>query len=349
MLVHATAMLDTVPHLSQLLDATFPGRRLADFSALPAQLSTRRYFRLGLLGSPASVIAMRLPDDEPPDGPARVQARAFVDVQRFLSSRDIPVPQIYAEDIAHGLVLLEDLGDETFEARLRTMPTAEWHRPYAQAIDLLAKLHQTAESSAADECIALRRRFEASLLRSELDHFREWGLEALHGPLNGADRAQLDGYFDRLVESIVALPTGLVHRDFQSRNLMWAPSGALVTIDFQDAFIGPAAYDLVALLCDSYVELDAGLQDAMLLRYAERRDYTAAQLTQLVHGFRLIAVQRKLKDAGRFVFIERVRKNPSFLGYYPGSLRYVARAIAELPELSPLRQALLRLVPGFPS
>jgi len=342
-------MLDTIPHLSQLLDATFPGSPPTDFTALPAQLSTRRYYRLSLTGSPASVIVMRLPDDEAADGPSRVQARAFVDVQHFLSSRDIPVPQVYAEDIAHGLVLLEDLGDETFEARLRTLELGDWHRPYSQAIDLLAKLHQTAESSTPDLSIALRRRFELSLLRSELDHFREWGLEALHGPLSPVDRAQLDAYFDHLVAAIAALPTGLVHRDFQSRNLMWAPSGALVTIDFQDAFIGPAAYDLVALLCDSYVDITAGLQDAMLLRYAERRDFTAAQLTQLVHGFRLIAVQRKLKDAGRFVFIDRVRKNPSFLGYYPGSLRYVARAIADLPELLPLQQALLRLVPGFPS
>ena len=67
------------------------------------------------------------------------------------------------------------------------------------------------------------------------------------------------------------------------------------------------------------------------------------------HGFRLIAVQRKLKDAGRFVFIDRVRGNPSFLPYYPGSLAYVARALRDLPGLAALTSCLHRLVPGFPS
>ena len=69
---------------------------------------------------------------------------------------------------------------------------------------------------------------------------------------------------------------------------------------------------------------------------------------ELVRGFRLIAVQRKLKDAGRFIFIDRVRKNPSFLGYYPASLEYVARALKGLPELATLQACLQRLVPNFP-
>src|SRR4029077_2469547 len=171
---------------------------------------------------------------------------------------------------------------------------------------------------------------------------------ALSGQLTAADRAQLDTHFDALTAAIVALPVGFVHRDYQSRNLMYAPDGRLVVIDFQDAFMGPAPYDLVALLCDSYLGLWPELQDAMLLRYAEQRDYTAAQLEHLVRGFRLIAVQRKLKDAGRFVFLDRVRNNPSFLQYFPRSLGYVARALHGLPELAELQQLLQRLVPQLP-
>jgi len=340
-------MLETVPHLPELLDATFPGNQPLGLEALPGQLSTRRYYRLRLASAPAQVIVMRLPD-EPADGPSRLQARAFVDVQRFFEASGVEVPKLYAEAIERGLLLLEDLGDETFEARLRTFEPERWHEPYERAIDLLVRVHQLPEGSDASRCIALRKRYEATLLRSELDHFREWGLEALHGPLATADRAELDAHFDALTASIVALPVGLVHRDFQSRNLMWQ-GDRLVVIDFQDAFMGPAPYDLVALLCDSYVAIDAGLQDAMLLRYAEQRDYTAAQLAALVRGFRLIAVQRKLKDAGRFIFIDRVRGNPSFLVHYPGSVEYVARALRELPELNALRRCLIRLVPGFPA
>jgi len=292
------------------------------------------------------LVVMRLPDEaQTDDAPLRAQARAFVDVQRFLSAREICVPRIYAEDLAHGLLLLEDLGDETFEARLRQVPEVHWSALYAQAVDLLVRLHTRAAIAEPSECIALRRHYDTELLRSELDHFREWGLEAVHGPLHDADAAALSVYFDDLTERIAALPSGFVHRDFQSKNLMWAPDGRLATLDFQDAFMGPQPYDLVALLCDSYVELDPALQDAMLHYYATLRDYTAAQRAQLIRGFRLITVQRKLKDAGRFVFIDRVRGNPDFLRYYPGSLRYVRRALEQLPELSSLGQLLSKLVP----
>jgi aminoglycoside/choline kinase family phosphotransferase len=344
-------MVETVPHLAQLLEATFPGSAVQSLQALKGEASTRRYYRVQLTAAPQDpekVIVMRLPD-EAADGPARTQAHAFLDVQRFLSKSGLPVPRVYAQDIPQGLLLLEDLGDDTFDARLRSVPRSDWDVPYASAIALLAQLHSTAQHAPPEASIALRRRFETTLLRWELDHFREWGLEALHGPLAPTDRAELDKHFDAVTAAIAALPLGFVHRDYQSRNLMWAPDGRLCVIDFQDAFIGPAPYDLVALLCDSYVDIDASLQDAMLLRYAEERDFTAAQLTQLVYGFRLIAVQRKLKDAGRFVFIDRVRGNPSFLPYYPGSLGYVARALQDLPGLAPLAECLRRLVPAFPS
>jgi N-acetylmuramate 1-kinase len=121
-----------------------------------------------------------------------------------------------------------------------------------------------------------------------------------------------------------------------------------VVIDFQDAFIGPAPYDLVALLCDSYVAISPALQREMLERYAHRRGYSEPQFQALVHGFRLIAVQRKLKDAGRFVFIDRVRGDPDFLPYFRRSLQYAERALSELPELSELRTLLHRHMPGFP-
>jgi aminoglycoside/choline kinase family phosphotransferase len=344
-------MLDSIPHLAELLEAALPGSRALELTGLPGQLSTRRYYRVGLSGPPSSptrAIVMQLPAEDP-DGVALKQAHAFLDIQRFLAAQRLRVPEIYGERLDHRLMLLEDLGDETFDLRLRDKPRAEWPGLYEVAVDNLAELHRAAVQAEPSACVALRRRFESSLLRWELDHFREWGLEALHGPLPAAQRAELDACFDALTSAIVALPVGFVHRDYQSRNLMWAPDGALAIIDFQDAFMGPFAYDLVALLCDSYVDIDASLQDSMLLRYGQHREYTATQRVELVRAFRLIAVQRKLKDAGRFVFIDRVRKNPSFLGYYPGSLRYVARALRELPELATLQALLTALVPGFPT
>jgi N-acetylmuramate 1-kinase len=336
-----------LPHLPELLASHFgralPGRLVS----MRADLSPRRYHRFTPDAGAQPMIVMQLPDDGA-DGPSREQARAFIDVQRFLAQRGLPVPEIYAVDLPHGLLLLEDLGDETFEKRLHARGRSEWPALYGEAIDLLARVHATgAAEQDPDACIALRRRFEPSLLRWELDHFREWGLEALHGPLEPKERAALDASFDMLTAAVVALPTGFVHRDYQSRNLMCAPARGLTIIDFQDAFIGPAAYDLVALLCDSYVELNAALQTGMLDRYAAARSFSAAERERTHQAFRLISVQRKLKDAGRFVFIDRVRGNPDYLKFYPGSLRYAARGLRQLPEFAGLHAQLTRLVPGY--
>jgi len=342
-------MPDTVPHLRPLLDAVFPSRPAGRLTRLKGELSTRMYYRfrcdVQAPDVPETLIVMRLPA-EAPDGPARAQARAFVDVQQFLLANRIPAPRLYAQDIDRDLLLLEDLGDESFESRLHARGPAHYAESYAQAIDLLVDFHALADHADPSACIALRRRYEPSLIRWELDHFREWGLEARSQPLSAAERSELDRHFDALTAEIVALPSGLVHRDYQSRNLIWAAgSGALSVIDFQDAFLGPAPYDLVALLCDSYVALEPALQAAMLQRYASARGLTAAQASEYARGFRLLTVQRKLKDAGRFVFFERVRGNGDYLPYYPGSLRHVGRALMELPQFAGLLAQLRRLLP----
>jgi hypothetical protein len=108
------------------------------------------------------------------------------------------------------------------------------------------------------------------------------------------------------------------------------------------------AYDMVALLCDSYVELPLSLQTTMLARYCERVGMAQHARASFVEGFWRVAVQRKLKDAGRFVFIDQARSNPDFLRWYPRSLRYVGRALAQLGDYDELNGVLHRLVPGFP-
>ena len=148
-----------------------------------------------------------------------------------------------------------------------------------------------------------------------------------------------------IVTEIEAMPFGFTHRDYQSKNLMVRPSGDLTLIDFQDALLGPRVYDLVALLCDSYVDLDQGLQEAMIARYAALR---RIELTDLRKEFWWVALHRKLKDAGRFIYIDRVRKNPDFLQWFPQSLVYVGRALAETPGLTDLTGVLQRTIAGFP-
>jgi aminoglycoside/choline kinase family phosphotransferase len=314
----------------------------ATLERLPGQLSTRSYYRVkSALRTPESLVVMRLAEAD--TATLAGKELPFVSVQRQLAALSIRVPAIYADHSARGLVVLEDLGDETFEARLARTPRVGWSELYGRAIDLLADLHE--RTGARGDGIAYTRAFDAKLLRWELEHFREWGLAACGHALSAAEAALLDQSFSRLVEELLALPQAFTHRDYQSRNLMWSPAGELVVIDFQDALLGPLGYDLAALLCDSYVALDAELQERALARYAARR---GLELGPLTRAFRLVSLQRKLKDTGRFVFIDQVRGIPSFLPAYGPSLVYVGRALAALPDYAELAALLTQKLAGFP-
>lgn len=323
-----------------------------DLVKLKGDASTRSYFRArrrdqGAVG-PETFIVMQLPTDalRSDEGGAQpeLDRLPFLEVAELLRERAVPVPEVYAEDLDAGVVLLEDLGDRTFYAALRETPRAEWADLYGRAVDLLAELHERTGDLPPSSIVA-RRRFDQALLQWELEHFREWGLDALVGPLGSEARTTLDAAFARIVTEIERMPSGFVHRDYQSKNLMVSPSGALTLLDFQDALIGPRIYDLVALLCDSYVDLDLGLQESMIDRYAALRRIPRDSVHE---EFWWLTLHRKLKDAGRFVFIDRVRKNPDFLQWFPQSLAYVGRAATKIPEISPLYELLAESIPGFP-
>jgi aminoglycoside/choline kinase family phosphotransferase len=325
--------------------AALPVRRLAGHASM------RSYWRVGT--PPASWVVMVMPPGAGPEevtkgGPPREDP--FVDVQRWLRGAGIRVPAVVAFEPADpegGLMVLEDLGDEMLETRLLAGDAPE--PLYERAIDQLARLRAAGELRPDPGCVAFGRRFDADLYRWELDHFREWLLEAWKGAaLSPAERALVDREFDRIASALAAEPLGFTHRDYQSRNLMVLPGGEQAVIDFQDALLGPRQYDLVALLRDSYVELPADLVDRMLRRYLSRLEKAGGP--GLPYGpfrelFDLLTVQRKLKDAGRFVFIDRVRGNPGFLPSIPASLRYVREALGRRPDLAALREVLARHVP----
>jgi aminoglycoside/choline kinase family phosphotransferase len=325
-----------------------------DVLKLKGDASTRSYYRVSSATAvPSSLIVMRLPQDalksDELGHSVAPSELPFLNVQRHLHGLGIPVPQVLVSDLARGVVLLEDLGDETFEARLLASPRDQWVTLYRSAIELMGEMHRCAHPN-DPECIAYSRNFDRQLLRWELDHFRAWGLEALGLSLSDAEARIFADASDRLVDEILALPQGFVHRDFQSRNLMWSARrrapGELVVIDFQDALIGPAVYDLVALLCDSYVNLTETEQRSLIGHAAALRRESVESLER---AFWLVSVQRKLKDAGRFVFIDQVRGNPGFLPWYAPSLRYVGRALAHLPQFAALEGMLTEKIAGFPA
>jgi hypothetical protein len=328
-------------------------REPLSLTTLAGDASSRRYHRAEFGPGPDGrrVVVMELPEDAlasdeataggpPPELP-------FINVGRHLAARGIRVPRVYLDAVDRRAVVLEDLGDTTLARRIAGAPREELRRWYLAAVELLARLHG-AMWPVPDGCLAATRSFDFPLLRWELDHYREWGAEALRGePLVRPVRAALDAQFDALAREIEALPLGFVHRDYQSRNLMVIgedPSPAsLAVIDFQDALTGPRVYDLVALLNDSYVELDERLKREIVERYAALRGIDPAALRA---EFDLVTVQRKLKDGGRFVFIDRVKGNPAFLPYVDTSFGRVRRALERLPDRAALAAALAAADPA---
>lgn len=343
----------TVPHpdlrlgLEQVYGPTLPRWTI---EKLKGDASTRSYFRVTTEGgSPRSLIVMQLPEDafgsdEGGTQPATTRL-PFLEIGELLAERAIPVPAVHAERLESGQIFLEDLGDTTFAEKLYQTPQSEWPTWYGRAVDLLVELHEAC-AVVLESSIVAQREYDLPLLRWELDHFREWGLEALFGSLGPDESAALERDFEAIATEMASMPSGFVHRDFQSKNLMVGPDDALTVIDFQDAMRGPRVYDLVALLCDSYLSIDPTLQKSMIQRYAAARRIETQTLEK---EFWTVAIHRKLKDAGRFVFIDRVRGNPGFLEWFPQSLVYVGRALTHTNGFSSLQGLLETKIPGFPN
>jgi aminoglycoside/choline kinase family phosphotransferase len=315
---------------------------------LPGGASLRRYHRVSIAkGKPPTLVVMELGDDRKPEEITAGETAAelpFINVLRYLARGGVAVPTLHHYDEPGGLLYLEDLGDVTFESCVQPADRAGRARYYKLAIDALVEMQRYAAAN-SDGCVAFTRGFDHKLLLWELDHFREWGLEVGAGAkLAASERAELDRQFGSIAERLAAEPRGFVHRDYQSRNIMVENGPRLRLIDFQDALLGTRVYDLVALLRDSYVTLAPDLVDELVAYHAMRSGADPKELRAL---FDLQTVQRKLKDAGRFVFIDRVKKNPSFLRHIPSSHEYVAAALSRLPELGSLQEIVGRYIPAL--
>jgi N-acetylmuramate 1-kinase len=327
--------LDFAP-LQALVERTFGSRAPLDCEPMPGGASTRRYFRVRSPG--ATAVAMFVPDGAKPEEVAHGAPPTrwpFLEVRDLLASRGVDVPALHGEDTARGWVLLEDLGDDTLAQFLSAHPDRR-ETLYVRAVTDLARAQQALSPLPAGSVIATRA-FDEELLRWEIEHFREWALEARGIALSGEDRAAFDGVATRLARRIASWPRAFVHRDYQSRNLMVRPGEKLSWVDFQDALLGPRIYDLVALLNDSYQVFDRRFVEARLDDYASARGLGPEDRAAVEREFDLVTVQRKLKDAGRFVFIDRVKKNPSFLQFVEPTIAKVRASLARLHDDEDMR------------
>lgn len=298
--------------------------------------SARRYFRLR--AGARTAVAMFVPDGGRAEEieSYRVSTRwPFLEVRDLLAGRGVDVPSVYGEATQQGWVLLEDLGDDTLAAFLVAHPERR-EELYVRAVTDIARA-QSALATLPEGSVVASRSFDEKMLLWEVHHFREWALEARGVTLCETDRTIFDRAAERLAQRVGGGSRVFVHRDYQSRNLMVRPGGTLCWIDFQDALLGPRVYDLVALLNDSYQQFDPSFVEARLDDYARAAGLDAKQRAALGHEFDWATVQRKLKDAGRFVYIDRVKGNPSYLKFVDTTIAKARSSLARLGEDQDMR------------
>ena len=298
-----------------------------------ADASFRRYFRASLnephvLAAQAStLIAMDAP-------PPMENCRPFVRVASLLHAADVHAPQVLAQDLERGFLLLTDLGTRTY---LAALDSASAHHLYLDALDALVRFQSSSRSDVLPP-------YDEALLRRELDLFPDWYIARhLQCTLEADERRALDGVFAAVLANNLAQPRVFVHRDYHSRNLMVSAPNPGV-LDFQDAVYGPITYDLVSLLRDAYIEWEEERQIDWAVRYWER----ARNAELPVHGdfgafwqdFEWMGVQRQLKVLGIFARLHYRDGKAGYLQDMPLVMRYLRSACSRYRELAPLLQLL---------
>lgn len=306
------------------------GRRgSVEVQALSGDASTRRYFRV--TGPEGSAVLALYPEPFDP------KELSFVVVHRLMAGWGLPVPAILDMDGPRGILLLEDLGDVMLQDALQAAPsrTREY---YARAMEQIAQLQREAARGPGDAA-CFQVAFDPEKLEWELLYFLKHFVEGhLRAAVSDDDRAVLSARFRALAEEIASWPRVLCHRDYHSRNLMvWRDE--LYWVDFQDARLGPATYDLASLLRDAYVDLpEAFIDDAA--ESFRRAALPNEPRDVFERRFDLMCVQRNLKALGTFGYMDVVRGNHVYLQYVPRTLAHARRNLLRLPELAELRRRL---------
>ena len=323
------------------------GVAVSEIAVLPGDASSRRYYRVLLRGidAPSSLMVMRLAagsglpisSEELAVFAEELQELPFLNVHRFLDRIGVRVPKIYGQSKADGLLFLEDLGDTPLWDRVQGLSGDEVIAWYKKAIDELLRLQITGTENRDDACYAFQQRFDEKLYLWEFEHFIEWGLEKRPGAkITPKMVAAMRKTFGAIARMLDRQPSYLSHRDYHSWNLM-IHDGAICVIDFQDALLAPAQYDLASLLNDR-------ITDAVILPEIEHRlvEYYLENFNELTGRalsraeffeiYRLSAIQRDLKVVGRFYFLDLVKGKPGYMQFVPPTVRRLQRNLARVAQ-----------------
>ena len=295
----------------------------ATLTAASSDASFRRYFRWE--GEGRTFVVMDAP-------PPQENCKPFVDIADFLRTCQINVPKIYAQDLERGFLLLNDLGNKTF---LDVINSTNADELFKDAIEALLAFQQLPMTTPLPS-------YDVALLRRELELFPEWYVRAHLGvEFNEQQLGAWQRVSGLLIDSALAQPQVLVHRDFMPRNLMLSIPNPGV-LDFQDAVYGPVTYDITCLFKDAFLSwpeerVRVWLQDywklALPLGIPVQRDFE-----EFLRASDLMGVQRHLKVIGIFARICHRDGKPRYLADVPRFFSYIEAVLARRPELAELSE-----------
>jgi aminoglycoside/choline kinase family phosphotransferase len=302
---------------------------------LAGDASFRRYERLEQDGTRAMLM------DAPPP---KEDVRLFVVLARHLRVLGLAAPEVLAEDVGLGALILEDFGDATFTRVLAEQPAQE-RSLYELATDVLIRLHSLDPERAIPQGLAP---YDSQRLLDEALLLFDWYYPAVTGtrPSAAARREYMAIWLDSAFAALSDLPPTLVLRDFHVDNLMVRAAGEGIAhcglLDFQDALAGPRAYDLMSLLEDARRDIAPALTDAMIARYCAA--FPVLNRAKFLGDFAILAAQRHAKVIGIFTRLLMRDGKSDYLAHIPRVWRLLERRL-DHPALAPVRDWLARHLP----
>ena len=319
-------MPERMQFIQSFLAACFPGETI-QLDPITGDASFRRYFRF--FRGNQSYILMDAPTPTEDCG-------RFVATQQAFATAGLQVPQIIAQDIQHGLLLLSDLGDTLLLSRLTENTVTAFYR---QALAQLKQVRTISATSAGALPV-----FDREFLLREMQIFIDWFvLQHLQLSLNEQEHSMLQHYFLLLTDSALQQPQAGMHRDYHCRNLMLQPDGRLAVIDFQDVVTGPVSYDAVSLLKDCYIKWPAELVHSLCQEFYQELHEQAeipadVSPQQFQQWFDWMGLQRHIKVCGIFCRLYHRDGKSGYLADLPRVFDYVLEVTSLYPELEVLDQ-----------
>ena len=307
-------MADRGPVIDAFL--TFHGWAAAGRRPLAGAASFRRYERLA--DGPRRAVLMDAPLPHEDVAP-------FVRLARHLRHLDFNAPEIFAEAVDDGLLLIEDFGDATFANLLDH--GADPEPLFGAAVDVLADLHRRPTIEAVPAGLG---KLDSARLIDEACLLTDWFMPALFDrPTPTVVRTAFREAWQSTFDAMDGGPPTLVLRDFFAENLMWLDgrdaAAACGLLDFQDALAGPAAYDLVSLLEDERRDMEDDLAGRLKARYraaAPGLDPEAFETAYVILG-----AQRHTKNIGIFTRLRVRDGKPAYLDHIPRMWRWLERGL----------------------